>query len=61
MIIAATKFKANCAKLLDWVKQTGQEIIITKRGKRVARLRPADERDLRRELARLRRNQQNPR
>lgn len=38
--IAAGEFKARCLKLLDEVAETGQEIIVTKRGKAVARLVP---------------------
>jgi prevent-host-death family protein len=38
--IAAGDFKARCLKLLDEVAETGQEIIVTKRGKAVARLVP---------------------
>ena len=38
--IAAGIFKARCLKLLDEVAETGQEIVVTKRGKAVARLAP---------------------
>jgi len=38
--IAAGEFKAKCLKLLDEVAQTGEGLIITKRGKPVARLVP---------------------
>ncbi len=38
--IPAGEFKAKCLKLMDEVQQTGQEVIITKRGKPVARLVP---------------------
>ena len=38
--IAAGAFKARCLKLLDEVAETGQEVIVTKRGKPVARLVP---------------------
>jgi prevent-host-death family protein len=38
--IAAGIFKARCLKLLDEVAETGQEIVVTKRGKPVARLAP---------------------
>jgi prevent-host-death family protein len=41
--IAAGEFKAKCLHLLDDVHRTRQEIVITKRGKPVARLLPADE------------------
>jgi prevent-host-death family protein len=38
--IAASKFKAQCLAILDSVDQEG--VIITKRGKPVARLLPVD-------------------
>lgn len=41
--IPAGKFKATCLALLDEVQQTRREIIITKRGKPVARLVPVDD------------------
>jgi prevent-host-death family protein len=40
--IPAGKFKATCLALLDEVQQNRQEILITKRGKPVARLVPVD-------------------
>ncbi len=40
--IAAGKFKAHCLHLLDEVQQTRKEIVITKRGRPVARLLPVD-------------------
>lgn len=39
--IPAGEFKAKCLKLMDEVQQTGEEVIITKRGKPVAKLVPA--------------------
>jgi len=42
MKIAAGKFKIHCLKLMDDVQKNHQEIIITKRGKPVARLVPVD-------------------
>ena len=36
--IAAGEFKAKCLHLLDEVRQSRQEIVITKRGRAVARL-----------------------
>lgn len=36
--ITASVFKANCLALLDEVAETGKEYVITKRGKKVARL-----------------------
>lgn len=42
MEIAAGKFKSVCLKLLDEVKTTRREVVITKRGKPVAKLVPAE-------------------
>ena len=39
--IPAGEFKAKCLKLMDDVAATGEELVITKRGKPVARLIPA--------------------
>ncbi len=36
--VAAGEFKAKCLRLIEEVRQTGKEIVITKRGKPVARL-----------------------
>ena len=41
--IAAGEFKAKCLKLMDEVAASGEELVITKRGKPVARLVPARE------------------
>ena len=41
--IAAAEFKANCLRLIDEVAQQRQPIIITKRGKPVAKLMPLEE------------------
>lgn len=41
--IPAGEFKAKCLKLMDDVAATGEELIITKHGKPVARLVPAKE------------------
>ena len=38
MKISAVKFKATCLKLIDRVAETGEPVIITKRGKVLARL-----------------------
>ena len=38
--IAAGEFKAKCLKLLDEVAETGEVLVITKRGKPVARVVP---------------------
>ncbi len=42
MEISATSFKARCLALLDEVAESGSELIITKRGRPVARLGPVD-------------------
>lgn len=44
--IAAGKFKAICLKLMDRVQQTGEEIVITKRNRPVAKLAPITDDDL---------------
>jgi prevent-host-death family protein len=41
--VAATEFKANCLRLMDEVAQQRRPIIITKRGKPVAKLVPVEE------------------
>ncbi len=38
--VSATQFKAHCLALMDEVQQSGEEIVITKHGKPVARLAP---------------------
>jgi prevent-host-death family protein len=38
--IAAGQFKARCLRLLDEVAETGETIVVTKRGKAVARIEP---------------------
>ena len=43
MEITATSFKARCLALLDDVAETGAELIVTKRGKPVARVSLVDE------------------
>jgi len=40
--IAASEFKAKCLALLDEVEQSRKELVITKRGRPVARLLPAE-------------------
>ena len=40
MKISAGQFKAQCLKLMDEVKTRHEEVVITKRGKPVARLVP---------------------
>jgi prevent-host-death family protein len=42
--IAAAEFKARCLELMDRVRQTGAEYIVTKHGRPVARLVPVRER-----------------
>ncbi|MFI5025860.1 MAG: type II toxin-antitoxin system Phd/YefM family antitoxin [Solirubrobacterales bacterium] len=43
MEISASQFKAKCLALLDEVAEGGGELTITKRGRPVAKLVPADE------------------
>ena len=38
--VTASEFRAKCLALMDEVAETGEEILITKRGKPVARLIP---------------------
>src|SRR5271167_2414592 len=38
--VAAGEFKAKCLAIIDEVNETGQEVIITKRGKATAKLIP---------------------
>ncbi len=40
--VAASEFKAKCLKLLGEVAETGETIVVTKRGKPVARLGPME-------------------
>ena len=40
----ASEFKARCLALMDEVAESGEEIIITKHGKAVARLAPCEDR-----------------
>lgn len=39
--ISASDFKAQCLAILDEISRTGEGIVITKRGKPVARLLPS--------------------
>jgi len=41
--IAAGEFKARCLTLMEEVRSTRQPIVITKRGKPVAKLAPAEQ------------------
>ena len=43
MKISASEFKARCLRLLDQVSRTGEELVILKRGRPVARVVPARE------------------
>lgn len=45
--IPAGDFKATCLKLMDRVKETGVEYVITKRNRPVAKLAPVTDDDLR--------------
>jgi prevent-host-death family protein len=45
--IPAGEFKAVCLSLMDRVKETGEEFVITKRGRPVAKLTPVAGDDLR--------------
>ena len=40
--IAAAKFKAQCLTLMEDVRNTRQTLVITKRGKPIAKLAPLD-------------------
>ncbi len=42
MKISATEFKAKCLKLIDEVAQTHEPLIVTKRGKPVAKVVPIE-------------------
>jgi len=41
--VSASRFKAECLRLLDEVATTGEEIVVTKRGRKVARVAPIEE------------------
>lgn len=43
MEIPAGEFKAKCLRLMEQVRRTRREVVITKRGKPVARLVPIEE------------------
>jgi prevent-host-death family protein len=46
--ITATQFKARCLRLLDEVAESGETLVVTKRGRPVARVEPSSPRpDLR--------------
>lgn len=40
--VAAAKFKATCLKVMDRVAATGEPVEVTKRGKPLVRLMPAE-------------------
>lgn len=40
--VSASRFKAECLAMLDEVAATGEEIVITKRGRALARLTAAE-------------------
>lgn len=42
MQVSATTFKATCLELMDRVAESGEEIVVTKRGKPVAKLVAVD-------------------
>jgi prevent-host-death family protein len=44
--VAAADFKANCLRLMDEVAQRRTPIIVTKRGKPVAKLVPIDDKPI---------------
>jgi prevent-host-death family protein len=41
--IPAGRFKAQCLRLLDEVAETGETIVVTKRGRPVAKVEPVEE------------------
>lgn len=41
--ISVSEFKAHCLRIVDEVATKRREVVITKRGRRVARLVPAEE------------------
>jgi prevent-host-death family protein len=47
MNIPAGEFKAKCLKLMDQVARTRRSIVITKRGRPIAKLVPPDEPEVR--------------
>ena len=53
----ASEFKAKCLKLMDEVAETGEEILITKRGRAVAKLLPVRRRQGRAVRSRSRHHQ----
>ena len=45
MKISAAAFRSNCFKIIDEISQKQIEVIITKRGKAVAKLTPCETKD----------------
>jgi prevent-host-death family protein len=43
IIVPAGEFKTKCLSLLDEVAETGETLVVTKRGKPVARVLPFEE------------------
>ncbi|WP_394850291.1 type II toxin-antitoxin system Phd/YefM family antitoxin [Pendulispora brunnea] len=43
-ILSASQFKSQCLELLDTVERTGEDIVITKHGRPIARLAPLETR-----------------
>jgi prevent-host-death family protein len=43
MEISASRFKARCLALIDEVATTGRELVVTKRGRPVARIVPVEQ------------------
>ncbi|MGH2903829.1 MAG: type II toxin-antitoxin system Phd/YefM family antitoxin [Solirubrobacteraceae bacterium] len=41
-VLAAARFKAQCLALLDQVAITGEDLVVTKRGRPVARIVPVE-------------------
>jgi prevent-host-death family protein len=44
--MAAGEFKAKCLAVMDEVNSTGESVLVTKRGKPVARILPSEDRTL---------------
>lgn len=49
--ISATTFKAKCLALLDEVARTHAPLVVTKRGRPIARVMPLEDEDAKRPLA----------
>lgn len=45
MEINVAEFRIKCSKIFDQVQSTQREVIITKRGKRIAKIVPMDQED----------------